>query len=130
MRLRGGWTAAFAPAFHQRNFLRLAGYEIVDKSDGVAGECWLPLKSELEELAVVGDKKRKVKPNMLLKSGERYVHAALRKFDDLPQVDKLFKSVNVTNNEEPDVLLQDKESDLIYGFNSLRKAGLSIRRVG
>ena len=92
-------------------------------------ECWCPQKSELEKLAVDGGKRRKVKPNMLLKSEERYVHAALRKFDDLPQVDELFKSVNLSNGQEPDSPLQDKDSDLTYGFNALRKAGFSIRRL-
>ena len=160
--------SSFAAAFHQRNLLRLVGYEIVEKDDVTADEvsgcdwdavlddmksnygdsfnriehlrwmafhfvrgveCWLPQKSELEKLAVVGDVKRKVKPNMLLKSDERYVHAALREFEDLPQVDALFESVNQANGQTPDAPLQKKDSDLTKGFEALRKAGFSIRRV-
>ena len=162
--------SSFASAFHQRNLLRLAGYEIVDKRncgiavdaltgrdwDSVLGdmkrncwgsfgriehlrwmafhfvrgvECWRPQRSELEELAVVGGTKRKVKPNMLLKSDERYVHAALREYDELPQVDALFKSVNQANGQQPDAPLQDKDTDLTYGFNALRKAGFSVGKV-
>ena len=66
---------------------------------------------------------------MLLKSGERYVHAALREFDELPQVDALFKSVNLDNGQKPDAPLQDKDIDLTYGFNALREAGFSICKV-
>ena len=160
--------SSFAASFHQRNLLRLVGYEIVEKDDVTADEvsgcdwdavlddmksnygdsfnriehlrwmafhfvrgveCWLPQKSELEKLAVVGDVKRKVKPNMLLKSDERYVHAALREFEDLPQVDALFESVNQANGQTPDAPLQKKDSDLTKGFEALRKAGFSIRRV-
>ena len=162
--------SSFASAFHQRNLLRLAGYEIVDKSNGGAAgdesaeqdwdgayddikrncwdffmriehlrwmafhfvrgvECWSPQESELRKLAVVGGTKRKVKPNMLLKSGERYVHAALREYDELPQVDALFMSANLANGQEPDAPLQDKDHDLTYGFNALREAGFSISKA-
>ena len=165
-------VSSFASAFHQRNLLRLAGYEIVDKRNGdVAGdgsaeqdwdrvvgdmkqkywdafmriehlrwmafhfvrgvECWRPRRSELEKLAVVGGTKRRVKPNMLLKSesDERYVHAALRDFDELPQVDELFNSVNRDNGQGQNGPLQDKDGDLTCGFNALRKAGFSVRKV-
>lgn len=162
--------SSFASAFHQRNLLRLVGYEIVEKGnsgsavDALANpdwddalddmkrncwesfgriehlrwmafhfvrgvECWRPQKSELEELAKNGGETRKVKPNMLLKSDGRYVHAALREYDELPQVDELFKSVNLANGQPPDAPLQDKDSELTYGFNALRRAGFSIRKV-
>ena len=162
--------SSFASAFHQRNLLRLAGYEIVDKLNGVAAghesteqdwdsvlsemkhncwdffmriehlrwmafhfvrgvECWCPQLPELEELAEVGGTKRKVKPNMLLKSDERYVHAALRDFDELPQVDELFNSVNRANGQVQNAPLQNKDGDLTCGFNALRKAGFSVRKV-
>ena len=164
--------SSFASAFHQRNLLRLAGYEIVDKRNGGAAgdgsadqdwnrvlgdmkqkywdffmriehlrwmafhfvrgvECWRPRRSELEKLADVGGTKRRVKPNMLLKSesDERYVHAALRDFDELPQVDALFNSVNQANGQEENAPLQNKDGDLTCGFNALRKAGFSVRKV-
>ena len=163
--------SSFASAFHQRNLLRLAGYEIVDNvKDGAVADaasgcdwktalddmkcscwdsfgriehlrwmafhfvrgvgCWRPQKSELEVLAGVGgeSEKRKVKPSMLLKSDERYVHAALCEYDELPQVDELFKSVNLAAAQQPDDPLQDKDKDLTYGFRALKEAGFTIRR--
>ena len=91
-------------------------------------ECWFPQESELKALSVADGTKRKVKPNMLLRTGERYVHAALRDFDELPRVDALFNSVNLANGQKPDAPLQNKDGDLTCGFKALRKAFFPFAR--
>ena len=156
--------SSFASAFHQRNLLRLIGYEIVNASavndenntavwnaaseeerlhqdtfsriehlrwmafHFVRGiESWRPPVEELRALVHSDDgSKQQAKPNMLLKTSERHVHAALRDFDDLPEVDTLFDMVNRENNQELHGRLQDYDKALTYGFKALKKADMGI----
>ena len=82
-------------------------------------ERWCPTEKELLDLKSAG---RKIKANMLLKTGERPVHAALVEFDELPKVDALFNGVDESCNSH----LQDYDTALTYGFEAIRAAGFDI----
>ena len=82
-------------------------------------ERWCPTEKELRDLKAEG---RKIKANMFLKTGERPVHAALVKFDELPKVDALFNGVDESCNSH----LQDYDNALTYGFEAIRAAGFDI----
>ncbi len=83
-------------------------------------ECWRPTKGELQALKL---ERGKIKANMLLKTGERHVHAALVEFDELPSVDALFNEVDESCNS----CLQNFDKALTYGFEALEMAGFGIR---
>ena len=92
-------------------------------------ECWCPSVDELRALARYDNgKRRQVKPNMLLKGSVRHVHAALRDFDDLPEVDAVFDAVNLENGQNAYPRLQDYDNALTCGFEALKKAGFEIRK--
>lgn len=82
-------------------------------------ERWCPTEKELRGLKAAG---RKIKANMLLKAGERPVHAALVEFDELPKVDALFNGVDESCNSH----LQNYDTALTYGFEAIRAAGFDI----
>ncbi len=92
-------------------------------------ECWRPDVDELKMLAIDRNGYKQVKPNMLLKGNIRYAHAALKEFDELPAVDKLFAEVNAANDKKIDAPLQDKDYALTTGFDALRKAGFVIEEA-
>ena len=82
-------------------------------------ECWKPTKDELQKLK---RERGKIKPSMLLKTGERHVHAALVEFDELPSVDALFNEVDASCNS----CLQNYDRALTYGLDALKRAGFGI----
>ena len=82
-------------------------------------ECWCPTEKELQNLKSAG---RKIKANMLLKTGERPVHAALVEFDELPKVDALFNGVDESCNSN----LQNYDDSLTNGFKAIKAAGFDI----
>lgn len=174
--------SSFASVFHQRNLLRIMGYELgKEKNLGydviesnwwsmgmerdeckvrlariehlrwmafhfVRGiECWQPTEDELrifgqEELkrskskydVMTSEEKKKealVKPNMLLKTGRKWLHAALVEFDLLPLVDALFNNINKEFGFKANSNLQNKDYDLTNGFEAIRMAKLDIKRT-
>ena len=82
--------------------------------------CWKPTKKELQELKREG---RTIKPSMLLRTGERHVHAALVEFNELPSVDTLFNEADASCK----ICLQDYDKALTFGFKALEMAGFGIK---
>jgi len=102
-------------------------------------ECWRPTEDELRLLGKeklsghVGStseldrSKALVKPNMLLKDGAKWLHAGLVEFDALSHVDALFNKINGEFGFAANSNLQDKDSDLTKGFESIENAGFKIK---
>jgi len=174
--------SSFASVFHQRNLLRILGYEL-DKGrnadhDAIESnwrsmetekdecrarlariehlrwmafhfvrgiECWHPTEEELRLLAqeklkmskskyevMTSEEKKKealVKPNMLLKTGRKWLHAALVEFNELPQVDLLFNGINDEFGFKANSNLQNKDYDLTNDCDAIRMAELDLKRT-
>ena len=142
-----------ASFFHQRNLLKLIGYQVDEKSDDntcfndndpknhldvlaedehlrwmafhfVRGiKVWKPSAVEIEEVAHRTGKK--VRHNMI---GELNAHADLVPYADLPNVDALFDPVNARHGHPKGKDTQEKDKGFIRS-EAMRQSGLGIRKV-
>lgn len=142
-----------ASFFHQRNLLKLIGYQVDEKSDDntcfndndpknhldvlaedehlrwmafhfVRGiKAWKPSAVEIEEVADRTGKK--VRHNMI---GEFNAHADLVPYADLPKVDALFDPVNARHGHPKEKNTQENDKGFVRS-EAMRQSGLGIRKV-
>ena len=141
-----------ASFFHQRNLLRLIGYQVDENSDDnmhfndndpknhldvlaedehmrwmafhfVRGiRVWRPTKDEIDEIAHRTG--RKVKHNMI---GELNAHADLVPYADLPKVDALFDPINERHGHKRGKDTQEKDKGFVRS-EAMKRSGLGTRK--